>query len=508
MTTPPTDPRDAFFAVDFDAAAIGRRTGRASRLILIMAVGKFLLHLVSLFIISRLVPPEEFGVAALAMPIILIVTQLSQFGLVEPIVQSRALSHRLVSSLFWFNFLFGAGFALIVVLLAGPAAQLYGDPRVAPVFRVLALSVFLSAISTPYIAILRRRMQFKLLELALFAAFALSILVAVIAAWAGASYWAVVIQHALQPAITIAILAPLCGWAPSPPWLAKLGEAKRLLKFGGHVALAGVVARIGQSVPTIVAGRFLGIEAAGLYYRSFTIAQLVPQRAIAPLASVFVASLSRLQDQPEDYRRMVERMLPRMSVLLMPVGVLLATLPDVMVRYTLGPNWVETAPLIAWMSVVIIQAPVFSVGNWILISVGASRAMLNFAVFGLVATTAAALIGVRYGIETMTAAYMLSSLFLRMPSLLVLAHRHSGLPYGGLLRACGIDLALVLGTIAAMLGLRAALAGYGDLIQAAAVCLAIALIYGARILLDPVLRLDAWGMLYKIASRLSRRRPV
>jgi O-antigen/teichoic acid export membrane protein len=205
---------------------------------------------------------------------------------------------------------------------------------------------------------------------------------------------------------------------------------------------------------------------------------------------------------------MVERMLPRMSVLLMPVGVLLATLPDVMVRYTLGPNWVETTPLIAWMSVVIIQAPVFSVGNWILISVGASRALLNFAVVGLVVTAAAALIGVRYGIETMTAVYMLSSLFLRMPSLLVLAHRHAGLPYGGLLRACGIDLALVLGTIAAMLGLRAALAGYGDLIQAAAVCLAIALIYGARILLDPVLRLEALGMLYTIASRLSGRRPV
>ena len=123
MTAP--DAYRDYFDVSHLAQGNAQRAGRAGRLVLIIAAFKLVAHLASTIILARLVPPEEFGIAALAMPVVLIAISLSQFGLVEPIVQRPVITHTLVNSLFWANMALGVGFGGLVALLAWPAAATY-----------------------------------------------------------------------------------------------------------------------------------------------------------------------------------------------------------------------------------------------------------------------------------------------------------------------------------------------------------------------------------------------
>lgn len=494
---PQVDPRDAFFSVDKHAANLGRRTGNASRLVLMVAALKFILHLAAVAIIARLVPPEEFGIAALAMPIVLIATQLSQFGLAEPIVQRPSIRHETVSALFWFNLALGVCLGGVVFLLSWPAVGFYNEPRVDGVFHAMAFSIFFAALSTMYIAILRRRMEFKLLESAQLIAFALSIACAIIAAFAGLGYWAVVIQYGAQPVFTVLILAMLCRWRPSLPMGLDYSGIAEFLAFGGNIAASNLISRITQSIPVILSGRMLDAVAAGFYYRGFTLANLIPQRITAPLAGVFLSSLSRLQHDPEAYRAMAARILTRLDLMLMPVAVGMACASDLIVPILLGPDWTEIAPVLAWMAIIPLQAPALQAGIWFLTSSGASNEVRHLALYGLVTTGAVAFFAMPYGLIAMAAAYQVSSLVFRLPYLLWVLRRRTPLDARTLLTTYGVDLAMALGLIVVLRQARSLWLddALGDIAVLAILAGTVALAYGLRAMTDTGMRRDIFKLL-------------
>ncbi len=493
--------RDDFFTIEpLAAGTAARRLGNASLLILVYAFAKFALQFGSTIVIARLVPPAEFGIASLAMPAVFIAVSLSQFGLAQPIMQLPVVTHRLVNTLFWINVALGLAFGAAVAGLAVPAVWFYGEPRVGAVFVVLGASVVFAGLSTQFAAILRRRLLVQRVETANLVAFVGSIAVAVVAALLGASYWAVVLQQILLPVITVAVLAPLAGWRPTAPWDISWHEAKGSIKFGGHLTIFGLAQQLAGSLPTIVAGRVFSPAMAGIYYRSATLAALVPGRIVSPLSGAFIPTLSRLQDDPEAYRAIFGRMITRMNLMLMPVAVLLASSSDLVVRLLLGPSWAEAAPVLAWMSINTMQAAAQGF-MWALIASGASREIMRYGIGGAVTSAVAVLAGAQFGLVTMAALYMLSGLFIRIPVLCRLMVRHTPVDLRTILRSYIADIVLAVAFIGVLIGVRRLMADVPDMGQLVTVAALITAAYVARIVLDPALGRDVATALGKITLR-------
>lgn len=502
MTMAQPDPRDAFFDVSALAKGAEGRAGRASILVLAMSVLKLSLHLGSTIVLARLIPPAEFGIAALAMPIALIAMNLSQFGLAQPIVQMKVVTHQLVSTLFWVNLALGALFGGALVAGSGAAARFYGVPEVGPVFAVLGLSVVMTGILTQYIAILRRKMNIRVLEYGALAAFAISVVAAIVAALLGASYWAVILQQVLQSVLNVAFYAIYIPWLPSRPRLRDLRAARGALNFGGNVALSNLLQQVSQALPVILIGRFYTPLEAGLYQRSSTLARLLPARAISPLASVFVSSLSRVQDDPVAFRSLFLRMMTRLNMIMMPIGVLAFTTADIVVPVVLGPEWAAAAPVLAWLSLVMLQNTLDQGVNWSLIACGASRQVMLYSVVGFALMGATlATVGFEGEIVHIAMALMLVNQFVRQPILVLFAVRHTHVTAGVVLRGYVLDLAVAVGTILAVMGLRAAMPA-GALAELGASIGVVVAIFSARAMADKDLR----GDLRKAALTALRRK--
>jgi len=84
-------------------------------------------------LIARLLSPRDFGVVALAAPLIVFVTLFADLGLTQATVQRKDITQGQLSFIFWLNFGAASGLAVVTMALAPLVAWFYKDPRVAPV---------------------------------------------------------------------------------------------------------------------------------------------------------------------------------------------------------------------------------------------------------------------------------------------------------------------------------------------------------------------------------------
>jgi len=415
------DPRDAIFDVSALRQDLGRKTGRAATTILFFAFIKLVLTLGTTSVLARFVPPEQQGIFALAIPAVLIAAGLSEFGLAQAVVQRETVTHRLMSTLFWVNVSLGILLMGVVIALAGPAVQFFDQPAVAPVFRWLSLYVLFMVLTTPYVAILRRQMNIKLIETSNLVALIVSSILAVIAAVMGAGLWALAIQLVMNPALTFLYLLISVKWLPSRPWTANFREAKGALAFGGFLAGERLLNEFVRNVQIIIIGRFFTGAQVGLFYRSQTFALMPHRRIGVPLSGAFVPSLARLQNEPAAFREMFVRQITRANLIIVPIGLIFCLCADAVVQILLGPDWADAAPILAWLAVLPMTAMLLAGTNWTLVACGKTKQIFYFGVVNALLITGSLYAAAQVGLIELVATSVLVPTFISLPILMALS---------------------------------------------------------------------------------------
>lgn len=502
-----TDPRDRIFELAAGTRGIGRRAGGASIMVLAVSFFKVALQLGSIAILARLIPPAEYAVFVLALPGVVIATALSNFGLPQAIIQKPAITHLQVSTLFWANAAFALVATVAVMLLSVPAAGWFDDPRVTPVFQVIAFSVLLSALSSQYIAIMRRTLRIRMAESMNLVAEVGAVVLAVLAALAGWSYWALVLQQLALPLINLVLLAVILRWWPSGPHRARFQDARTSLVFGGFVAGSSIMARLSEYIGTVIVGATLGATPTALYYRATNLAMMPQRRVMAPLAAVITPTLSRLQDDPAAQVALFGRFVSRSNLLLLPVGVGIATGAPWIVALLLGSAWTDVAPLLFWASMFTLSASLRGALQNLFFACGQSRPFFGVSVARLV-LVALALFGLsRFGLETMMAGYMLTELLVLLPLTVAVATRVTPVRWRDVLQQCGADVVFAIALAAILLaGVVPRLEGWASVPALGILGLLIAAAYGVRVALSPTLRHDVVRALVQATGRGAGRR--
>ncbi|WP_194269351.1 lipopolysaccharide biosynthesis protein [Tritonibacter litoralis] len=506
--TPPSpdyeDPRDAVFDTRHLNRDLGKRAGRGSIVVLLFSLLKVIVQLGSTAILARLIAPQDHGIVAMAMPVILIATGLSEFGLADALVQRDKVTHRAASALFWTNTFIGLGLAMVVAGLAVPAAQFYGEPRVAAVFAALAPTILFGGMLAQFVALLRRQMRLRQAETILFAAMVVSIALAVCVALLGGSYWAIVAQVVAQPLAGLILLALASGWLPSRPSIAGFRATGSYLSFGGSLALSRLIFTASQSAAIVLVGRMFSTADAGLYYRSWNLANLPALRAVSPLAGAFLPSFSRAAHDPEAFCALFQRAATRVALITVPIGVGLCTGADLVVAVLLGPQWLSSGPILAWMGILTLQANAMHTGTWALTAMGQSRALLWHRLFAAAVVLLALFVGAQYGLKVMVAVYMLSLLIGVIPALWALCVRYTPLTRRILWVTFGPDICLAAAAIAVIWSVRL---GVANLWPDPAIGIELLLVIGlvlatmaVRILPDAGLRQDVIKAMALVAS--------
>ncbi len=358
-------------------------------------LASFLLRTASAVVLARLLTPEDFGLLTMILAATAFLTPFRDFGLSTATVQQPRVNHGQLTSLFWINTAVGVALAAAFAALAPLLARFYHQPVLFPMALLLSVKFLFEGISVQHQAILRRQMRFGPLALVDVAALATASGVAILCSLAGLRYWALVVQQLTLPAVVALGTWLVCPWRPALP--SKTHDVGQMVGFGSRLTGSQVLYNFSSGFDGLLVGWKFGAQAAGLYTKAFTVLLLPIQQIVIPLYSVAVASLSRLQGDPERYRRFYCQAVMLLAFVTTPIFVVLAVLSRDIILVVLGSQWLGATSVFTVLAIGQLGQPVAATVGWVNQSLGQADRILRWTLISVPLLMVSLLLALRWG---------------------------------------------------------------------------------------------------------------
>ena len=358
-------------------------------------VGKFVMQFAYQILLARLLSPEDFGLVAMAAPIVAFVQLFADFGLSQATIQRPAITQAQLSLLFWINVGVSALLALVVIAISPFVGLFYKAPPVAAVTAVSGALFLVSGLFGQHLALLNRHLAFGKLAIIDVAGFAVGAGAGLLAAGEGLGYWAILVAQGVTSIASLILAWRLSSWVPGRP--AGAEEWRSLIGFGGNLTGFNLVNYFARNLDNVLIGRFNGEAALGLYDRAYKLLLMPLNQVSQPFARVALPLLSRTQDEPAAYRRAYLRMIELIILLTYP-GILFAVAThEQLIRSVLGDRWSGVAPIFAILGIGALFAPISNSTGWLFISQNRTAQMRNWGIFSSLAFVLSFVVGLRWG---------------------------------------------------------------------------------------------------------------
>lgn len=356
----------------------------------------------STLVIARLLSPDDYGLVAMATVLTGFLEAITEMGLGAALVQSRDVSQRNVEATMGATCILGLGAATLVALSAPFWAHIQGDPRVAPLVRVLSLSVFLTAAANVPYSMLHKRLAFGVVARAQFAMGFVTALATLGGALIMQSHWALVIGF-LAGKLVFTIMMVVSE--PVRPRLPVRGsKVGKLFRFGGVFTADRILNYARTHTDIALVGALLGTRAVGIYVMATALARMPFEKLGSAFEPVAYPTFARLRDELPELRRYYLGLSLGTMAIAVPAAVGMIVTAPLLVPTILGKQWVS---VILPMQVAAAATPlIFHLGiaSALLNAFGRVDLNLRITTFTSIFTIIAVIITVRLGIVGVAAA--------------------------------------------------------------------------------------------------------
>jgi O-antigen/teichoic acid export membrane protein len=308
-----------------------------------------LLSLLRNLLIARLIPVEDYGIAATFAAVMSFVEMLSAFGLQQQVIQSKQDDTKWLAALQGFQFARAVLSALVLFFSAGLIAEFLGVPEIAWAYQVLAIAPLLNGLVHLDIYRMNRSMRYGPMILTM----TVPVLVSLIAVWPlylmfgdyRVMLYAVLLQAGLMMVTSI-----LTAERKLRLSLERAAVGK-VLQFGWPLLINNILLFTVLNGEKIVVGRELGMATLGVFALGFTLT-LTPTMVLAKsVQSFFLPQLSAAQDDDARFqplaRATIEANLFNGAFLV--VAIVLVGEP--FVRLVMGEKYAALVPLMVWLAI-------------------------------------------------------------------------------------------------------------------------------------------------------------
>jgi O-antigen/teichoic acid export membrane protein len=319
----------------------------------------FAVQIVTTAILARLLTPADYGVFTVAAVIVSITQSLRDFGAMGFIIQERELTEARVRTVYGVSLLIGGVLGVVVALASGEIAAFYNDDSVRSVLLVLSVNFVLLPYGSLIVVLWRREMKFDaILRINIVGAVAtamISITLAVAGLHAISLAWG-----SLGGTAATAIMGMLMRKGRSYRLLPSLKEWRRIVSFGTVATAAVVISSIGQEAPDLLIGRFLGVEALGIYGRASGLVAAFNRLVSSGVAPVAVSALASRHRAGAAIREEFIAGTVMITAVAWPFFCFLALMAFPVTRILFGEGWDAAVPIARILS---LAGAVSALGN-------------------------------------------------------------------------------------------------------------------------------------------------
>jgi O-antigen/teichoic acid export membrane protein len=421
---------------------------------------------VTTLVMSRLLTPAEIGVWAIGLATATALLAVREFTSGVFLIQRKDLTREDVQGAFSVMLAMSAAVSIVLAAGAPAVAAFYGEPGLVQYLRVAAVAILLEVIAAPLVALMRRDMAFTRIAILNTASVVVFTVVTIALAALGFSAmsfaWGWVAGAGAMSVLAVCLRPDLWVFRPI------LRSWRGMLAFGAYNGLNVLLYRLYETIPTMVLGRALSLDAAGLYNRALLVCQLPDRIVLGGAAPVILPALAAEVRAGRHLGASYVRAIAFITGVQWPALVVLAILAHPVVLVLLGGQWLSIVPLVQILALASLFSFTAELNYPVLVSLGAMRDLLLRA---LIAWPLSALVVAGTATFGLTAAAL--SFFLIVPFQAYVSvyfvRRHVPVPWRELGAACGRSAVVTLLSAAGPLSVVAALGFRFDMPVLAAV---------------------------------------
>ncbi|MBD3624762.1 MAG: oligosaccharide flippase family protein, partial [Rhodobacteraceae bacterium] len=399
-------------------------------------------------------PPEELGVAAVALAAIAILESLREFGVRRYLIKEPDLTEDKIRTVFGIALLVSWSLAAAIFLSRHAIAGFYDEPRLVPIFALLAVSFLILPIGLPAGGLLRRDRRYRELSVIVLAATLANTVVSILVAWGGfgpiALAWGAVAQSVVLVALTLAYRRDHIRLRPS------LKEWRAIGGFGGLSSLEAVISTLGSQLPQILMGKAFAFAAVGYYVRSYRLAIMVQRLFLSSVNWVTGTELGAMHRTGADMRPLLMKATGFTLVIAWPALLFMAIEAHAIIELLFGQAWAPAAPVLQALCVAQLLQVVMGQAIAVYIATGDVKLKLRNEVILQSIALGLLLVGLSYSVLVVAwlrVGFGLAHVVVHMTAL----RRYVGLDYTALGKTIARPAAVSALFALALLGLRLAL---------------------------------------------------
>ena len=302
-------------------------------------------RLLTAVVLARCLEPVEFGVAAIAMTTYELIRVFTQNGIGAKIVQVDAASLEATCNTAWrLNWIVAIGLVLVQCLLAFPVAWYYDHASLAWMVMLLAGVYLLIPLSQVQVFLIQRQNRLKPIALLSGAQVTVDNLLTAALAIAGLGAWAVVLPKLLVTPIWVFGIRRFQNWRPQRG--AGMGQWREIVRFGKHVLGVEVLKATRLHMDNLIIGRFLGLEALGIYYFARNAGLGISLSLINSFNTALYPHFCEAQGNLPLLREKFHSSLQTIALIVPPLIILQAALAPWYVPLVFGKQWSAAVPVL------------------------------------------------------------------------------------------------------------------------------------------------------------------
>lgn len=298
-------------------------------------------------VLARFISPEEFGILGLTALFFALAGTLAEAGFGSALIRDIHRTEEDINTVFWTNICFSAIACAVLFLSAPWFVSFFNQPALLWLTRISALNMFVGSLGSVHWTLYACRRDFKTPALISTPVGILSMGVAMVGAWLGLGYWALIIQSVFSTIVSLVTVWIVSPWKPRFIWSA--ASFHKSFSYGIKLVGSGIINQAFTHIKSLLIGKFYTPAQLGLFSRAWGMASMPSGTINGMLQSVTFPILATLQEDESRLLQVYSLYIRITSLGIFFGSTLLIALAEPLIGLLYGEAWL---PCVTYLQVV------------------------------------------------------------------------------------------------------------------------------------------------------------
>jgi O-antigen/teichoic acid export membrane protein len=358
--------------------------------------------------LARVFSTEDYGLMAFIYTTFDIASVFTfRHGISAKIIQAEEKQLATIANTsYWLNWFMCIGIFLLQCAASFPIAYFYNNDKLILPLCASALVYLTFPLFMVNSAIIERENRLKVTAMCNVGQAFVSNIVIVALTLSGMGIWAIVLAMLLANPVWIFITWRYSDWRP--PSKFDLQGWQEITNFGKNLLGVEILTKFRMNLDYLIVGKFLGVEALGMYFFAFNAGSGITTNVVYALNSALFPHLCEVRADQKQLRKQYYQSLKSNALILVPLVLLQSALAPFYVPVIFGKKWIPATPILIMICLSVIPRSFAWTASILLNSVNKTHISLYLDLIFTVIFAISILIAINWGIYWVAAAVLIS----------------------------------------------------------------------------------------------------